>query len=81
MSLTTRELATAAKCAEQTIRAQLCVKGSYHGIRPMKMPSGRLLWPDDSVAQLAKVGESRRHAESARLSKNSGLHQVREAQL
>lgn len=29
----------------QSVCARLCRTGSYHGIRPTKLASGRLLWP------------------------------------
>ena len=29
----------------QSIRVQLCRTGSYFGIRPSKLPNGRLAWP------------------------------------
>ena len=29
-----------------TVRRNLCVKGHFLGLRPMKMPNGRLLWED-----------------------------------
>jgi hypothetical protein len=36
----------------QTIRAALCRHGHYYGIRPIKLPNGRLLWPADAIARL-----------------------------
>jgi hypothetical protein len=30
----------------------LCRRGSYYGIRPAKLPNGRLLWPGDAVERL-----------------------------
>jgi hypothetical protein len=35
-----------------TIRTRLCKTGSYYGIKPIKLPSGRLLWPADAVQAL-----------------------------
>lgn len=29
-----------------TVRKRFCQTGSYFGIRPIKLASGRLLWPD-----------------------------------
>ena len=28
-----------------SVRRGLCVKGHYLGIRPVKLPNGRLMWP------------------------------------
>lgn len=54
--LSTAELA-AGLCREQsTIRRRLCDTGSYFGLTPTKLPSGRLLWPADSLAQLTRGG-------------------------
>lgn len=33
----------------QSVVARLCRTGSYHGIRPTKLASGRLLWPAITV--------------------------------
>ncbi|ROO31958.1 monooxygenase [Salinisphaera japonica YTM-1] len=35
-----------------SIRVRLCQTGSYFGIKPKKLPNGRLLWPADSVERL-----------------------------
>lgn len=32
-----------------TVRRSLCLKGNYLGVIPLKLPTGRLLWPDVSV--------------------------------
>lgn len=29
-----------------TVRRNLCTKGHFLGVRPVKLPNGRLLWPD-----------------------------------
>ena len=29
----------------QSVRSRYCRKGSYFGVRPRKLPNGRLLWP------------------------------------
>lgn len=36
-----------------TIRKELCLTGSWRGIRPLRTPGGRLVWPDVSVADLS----------------------------
>jgi hypothetical protein len=39
----------------QTVRKQYAANGSYFGIRPLPLPNGRLLWPDDSIERLAEA--------------------------
>jgi len=50
--LSTEELAYEADSTAGSIRTRLCQTGSFHGVRPYKLPNGRLLWPRDSIAQL-----------------------------
>ena len=38
----------------QSVRARLCREGSYYGAKPIKLPSGRLAWPDDAREQPAE---------------------------
>jgi hypothetical protein len=54
--LTTSELAEILRIKPQSIRAALCVGGSYFGIRPQKLPNGRLLWPKDSPEHIIAMG-------------------------
>ena len=35
-----------------TMRHSLCLRGHYLGIRPVKLPNGRLLWPQDAIQRL-----------------------------
>ena len=42
--MTTAEFAVPQRCAPQTVRKNLCTLGHHHGVRPLKQPSGRLLW-------------------------------------
>lgn len=35
-----------------TLRHSLCLRGHYLGIRPVKLPNGRLLWPQDAIQKL-----------------------------
>jgi len=49
----TNQLARLAVTTPGTIRVQLCKKGAYFGIKPLKLPSGKLLWPRDSLERLA----------------------------
>lgn len=39
----------------QTIRKQFCMKGSYAGIVPIKLPNRRLAWPEGKIEALFKV--------------------------
>jgi hypothetical protein len=51
--ITTEILAQALGLKPASIRVRLCRTGSYFGIRPIKLPNGRLLWPSDAVEQLS----------------------------
>jgi len=53
----TVEAAFVTRHKPQTLRHELCVKGSFKGIRPVKLPGGRLLWPADEIDRLVS-GES-----------------------
>jgi hypothetical protein len=37
-----------------TLRVALCERGEYMGIRPVKLPNRRLLWPADAVDAVAR---------------------------
>lgn len=50
--LSTEELATALKVRPQTVRAGLCNHGHYMGLKPAKLPNGRLLWDAAAVDAL-----------------------------
>ncbi len=43
----------------QTLRASLCRNGHYLGLRPVKLPNGRLLWDAAEVERLT-AGEWRK---------------------
>lgn len=51
-NLTTEQLADLLHGKPSTIRTRLCKTGSFYGIRPVKLPSGRLLWPASAVQNL-----------------------------
>lgn len=51
--LSTEELAASLTLQPQSIRKRYCQTGAYFCIRPLKMPNGRLMWPGDSLEQLA----------------------------
>lgn len=48
-NLTTEQFAEVLHGKPSTIRTRLCKTGSFWGIKPIKLPSGRLLWPADAV--------------------------------
>ena len=52
---TTETLADRLGIKPQSIRARVCRTGSYFGLRPLKLPNGRLLWPADSVERLKQA--------------------------
>ncbi len=54
--LSTDELAAALRVVPQSIRAALCRKGHYLGLRPLKLPNGKLLW-DASEVECLLFGE------------------------
>ena len=51
--LSTEEAATRLRAAPQTPRASLCRLGHWLGMRPTKLPNGRLLWDAAEVERLA----------------------------
>lgn len=51
-TLTTEQFALLAHNNPNTIRTRLCKTGSYYGVKPVKLPSGRLLWPAEQVQAL-----------------------------
>jgi hypothetical protein len=50
--LSTEEIAAALRLRPQTIRAGLCNNGHFMGLRPVKLPNGRLLWDAAEVEAL-----------------------------
>lgn len=42
--LDTAEAAAVLRVRPQTLRRALCLNGHYLGLRPTKLPNGRLLW-------------------------------------
>jgi hypothetical protein len=42
--LDTAEAAERLRIRPQTLRRALCLQGHYYGMRPVKLPNGRLLW-------------------------------------
>lgn len=56
-TLTTEAFATALNLKSQSLRKRYNQTGSYFGVRPIKLPNGRLGWPAEAIAQLLR-GES-----------------------
>jgi hypothetical protein len=52
LPLSTKELAAQLKLRPQSILKCYMKTGSYFGLRPVKLPNGRLMWPADSLKQL-----------------------------
>lgn len=50
----TEEAANVLRYKAQSVRRQLCIKGNFHGITPIKLPGGRLLWDADKIDALAR---------------------------
>ena len=44
----TEELARQNAVKPQSVRVRLCRTGSYFGVKPRKLPNGRLLWPGNA---------------------------------
>jgi hypothetical protein len=51
--LTTEELAALLSIRPQSIRKRYCQTGAYYTLRPLKLPSGRLMWPADALDKLS----------------------------
>lgn len=51
-SLNSKEFAATVRVEAQTIRRAYCVNGHYLGIKPLKLPNGRLLWPKTEVLRV-----------------------------
>ena len=56
VSLTTEQLAEQAQIKAQSLRAAFCRDGHWCGIRPVKLPNRRLLWPADAVNAVLSGG-------------------------
>lgn len=55
--ITTEALASQIGIKPGSIRVRLCRTGSYFGLKPTKLPNGRLLWPGDALDRLAANDE------------------------
>jgi len=56
VKLSTEEAAAKLRAAPQTPRASLCRLGHWMGMRPVKLPNGRLLWDAAEVERLTSGG-------------------------
>lgn len=54
--LTTNMLAAKLGMKAQSLRKRYSQTGAYFGIKPTKLPNGRLYWPIDAIAQLLTGG-------------------------
>ena len=50
--MTTDEIAVLLKLKPQTIRKHYSQHGAFMGIRPVKLPNGRLRWSGSAIARL-----------------------------
>jgi len=64
-ALTTEALADGLGIKPQTLRAAICRHQHYYGIRPAKLPNGRLLWPADAIERLMTGANAKPVAEAA----------------
>lgn len=52
----TKEAAGKLRNRPATWVRNLCINGHFCGVRPVKLPNGRLLWPADQVDALVTGG-------------------------
>jgi hypothetical protein len=60
LGFSTPELARHLGITAEGMRVHLCKRGSYYGLRPERLPNGRLIWPADSVQRLKEAGRKTR---------------------
>ncbi len=58
IKITTDELANRLRVVPQTVRAGLCRKGHYLGLKPVKLPNGKLLWDSADADRLLNGNQS-----------------------
>ncbi len=61
IGLSTNRLAQRLGLQADTLRVALCRNGSYYGVKPLKMPNGRLVWPHDTVEQIMALQGASAH--------------------
>ena len=54
-STPTSELARRFGVKPDTVRRNLCVAGHFMGLKPLKLPNSRLLWPDVFPEELTEA--------------------------
>ena len=52
----TSECAQILRVKPETIRRGYCVAGHYLKVVPVKLPNGRLLWPEKAVERIIQKG-------------------------
>ncbi len=60
LGFSTSELARHLGMTSGAMRVRLCETGSYFGLKPERLPNGRLLWPADSLERLKEAGRKTR---------------------
>ena len=50
----TKEVAQAFNVQGATVRRSVCVNGHYLGLRPVKLPNGRLGWSSEELQRLVE---------------------------
>lgn len=56
--ISTKEFAAALNLQQQSIRAAFCRAGHYLGLKPVKLPNGRMLWDALAVTRLINQGHA-----------------------
>ncbi|MGW8157401.1 MAG: monooxygenase [Desulfoprunum sp.] len=51
--ISTNDIAARFGVKGDTVRRNLCTQGHFLGLKPLKLPNGRLLWPAVSPDQIA----------------------------
>lgn len=59
MQQTTATLASRLGIQAQSIRASVSRHGSYYGLKPTRLPNGRLLWPEDAFQRILESGKKK----------------------
>jgi hypothetical protein len=60
LGFSTPELARHLGITAEGMRVHLCKRGSYYGLKPERLPNGRLIWPADSMERLKEAGRKTR---------------------
>lgn len=50
--LSTEQFAAQQLVEPQTVRKRYAANGSYHGVKPLRLPNRKLLWPCDTIEHL-----------------------------